>query len=392
MTSLGNIELIKKDIFNSGVAFELNKASDVDDIIDFENGWQAEIKIGIQYLVVRGVLAELTYEEVYTVSYNYAQKFLDLLSVCKITKINLKNHTSSFLIWWRNQDGQNLQVRDISRVGATVQFTVHDENGRDMSSPISSSYHPSYRYFRLSKESEDLFESFRNMYLAFENLLNDFTPKKNGEGEGVWLKRGLEELEQLNSIRISQLFNRYQPPQNSEQRSESFPDLIYRELYKDVRCKIFHFKKEALCLIPGKLEDQEIVEWALYELTKIFICMAIKKKKVNPKGSFSSNDGALSKMASLVIPDEMNLLFSQEDTEKFKLPLSIDAITKFPDVIASALINAPSPNFPTRILEQTYTMPNLQSWYHVNFFDAILLIDGVDLLEFRYEFSAKDVN
>ena len=113
MTSLGNIELIKKDIFNSGVAFELNKASDVDDIIDFENGWQAEIRVGIQYLVVRGVLAELTYEEVYRVSYNYAQKFLDLLSVCKITKINLKNHTSSFLIWWRNKDGQNLQVRDI---------------------------------------------------------------------------------------------------------------------------------------------------------------------------------------------------------------------------------------------------------------------------------------
>ena len=185
MTSLGNIELIKKDIFNSGVAFELNRASDVDDTIDFENGWQAEIRVGIQYLVVRGVLAELTYEEVYTVSYNYAQKFLDLLSVCKITKINLKNHTSSFLIWWRNKDGQNLQVRDILRGGSTVQITAYDENGRDICSPISSSYHPSYRYFRLSKESDDLFESFRNMYLAFENLLHDFTPKKPREGEGV---------------------------------------------------------------------------------------------------------------------------------------------------------------------------------------------------------------
>lgn len=389
MTSLGNIELIKKDIFNSGVAFELNRASDVDDIIDFENGWQAEIRVGIQYLVVRGVLAELTYEEVYRVSYNYAQKFLDLLSVCKITKINLKNHTSSFLIWWRNQDGQNLQVRDIFRGGSTAQFTAYDENGRDICSPISSSYHPSYRYFRLSKESEDLFESFRNMYLAFENLLHDFTPKKPREGEGVWLKRGLEELEQSNNIRISELFNRYQPPQNSEERSESLPDLIYRELYKNVRCRIFHFKEEALCLIPGKLEDQEIVEWALYELTKIFIRMAINKKKVNPKGTYYSNDDELSWMASLIIPDEMNLLFSQEDTKKFKLPLSIDAITKFPDVIASALINSPSPNFPTRILERTYTKPDLQSWYHVNFFDAILLIDGVDLLEFRYEFSAK---
>ena len=391
MTSLGNIELIKKDIFNSGVAFELNRPSDVDDIIDFENGWQAEIRTGIQYLVVRGVLAKSTYEEVYRVSYNYAQKFLDLLSVCKITKINLKNHTSSFLIWWRNQDGQNLQVRDILRGGSTVQITAYDENGRDICSPISSSYHPSYRYFRLSKESEDLFESFRNMYLAFENLLHDFTPKKPREGEGVWLKRGLEELEQSNNIRISQLFNRYQPPQNSEE-SESLPDLIYRELYKNVRCRIFHFKEEALCLIPGKLEDQEIVEWALYELTKIFICMAINKKKVNPKGSYSSDDGSLSEMASLIIPDEMNLLFSQEDTRKFKLPLSIDAITKFPDVMASALINSPSPNFPTRILEMKRIIPNGHSWCHVNFFDAILLIGGVDLLEFRYEFSAKDVN
>ena len=395
MITLGNIELIKNGIFNSGVAFELNTPNNVDEIIKFDHGWQAEIRSGIQYLVVRGQRSKSTVDDIYSRCYECAQQFLDLLSVHNTVQLRLSNYRDSFLIWWIDNNGQHLQIRDLRCEKIGIKFSVHDENGLDINSTKASSYHPSYRYFRLSKESEDLFESFRNMYLAFENLLHDFTPRKikpnkRLEGEGVWLKRALRELE--DNVRISQIFTRYQPPQPDEERNESFSDLIYRELYENVRCKTFHFKEEGLCLIPGRLEDQKIVAWALHEITRIFIAMAINKKDIIPRGSSRSSSGFLAQQVNLSIPDEMNLSFSQEDPEKFNLSLSVDPITNFPDVIVSALINSPPFNLPTRILESKWTKLGPLSHYHVNFFDATLVIDGIDSLEFRYKFSAKDIN
>lgn len=398
MTTLGNIELIKNGIFNSGVAFELNTPSNVDEIIKFDDGWQAEIRSGIQYLVVRGSLPkstvdESTVEEIYQICYEYAQQFLDLLSVCKITQLRLSNYRDSFLVWWMDNNEQNLQIQSLwcEKIGVKC-AAVYDENGLHINSIKASGHHPSYRYFRLSKESEDLFESFRNMYLAFENLLHDFTQKERNEREGDWLKRALKELEETHNVRISQIFTRYQPPQSDKERNEKIYELIHRELYTNVRCKIFHFKQESLCLIPGRLKDQEIVAWALHEITRIFIAMAISKKNIIPRGIFSSSRELLSEQVNSSIPDEMNLLFSQEDPEKFNLSLSVDPITNFPDVIVSALINSPPFNLPTKVLESKWTKLGPLSHYHVNFFDATLVIDGIDSLEFRYKFSAKDID
>jgi hypothetical protein len=388
MTTLGNIELIKNGIFNSGVAFELNKPSSVDEIIKFDDGWQAEIRSGIQYLVVRGSRPKSTVDDIYPICYEYAQQFLDLLSVCKITQLRLSNYRDSFLVWWMDNNGQNLQIRSLWCEKIGVKSAVYDEHGLHINSIKASGYHPSYRYFRLSKESEDLFESFRNMYLAFENLLHDFTPKN--EGEGAWFKRGLKELEEIHNVRISQIFTRFQPPKPDDEGKEILSELIHKELYKNVRCKIFHFKEEDSCLIPGRLEDQEIVAWALHEITQIFIAMAINKKHIIPRGSFRGSSEFLANQVNSLIPDEMSLSFSQEDPEKIKLSLSVDPVTNFPDIIVSALINSPSLNLPTRILEFKWTELGPLSHYHVNFFDATLVIDGIDILEFRYRFSAKN--
>lgn len=49
------------------------------------------------------------------------------------------------------------------------------------------------RHFRLSQTTSDLFDAFRNLYLALESLLSTIAPMRlhpdgrPAEGEGVWL-------------------------------------------------------------------------------------------------------------------------------------------------------------------------------------------------------------
>ena len=57
-------------------------------------------------------------------------------------------------------------------------------------------WHESSRYYRVSESSTDLYDSFRNLYLAIEALLSDVVPpttKPNGnlEGDSEWLERAL---------------------------------------------------------------------------------------------------------------------------------------------------------------------------------------------------------
>jgi hypothetical protein len=43
----------------------------------------------------------------------------------------------------------------------------------------------------MSEITDDLFDAFRNVYLALESLLNRLQPKTPGEREGPWLRRAL---------------------------------------------------------------------------------------------------------------------------------------------------------------------------------------------------------
>jgi hypothetical protein len=51
--------------------------------------------------------------------------------------------------------------------------------------------HPALRFYRLANVSADLFDAFRNAYLALECLASDATTKGASESELNWLKRAL---------------------------------------------------------------------------------------------------------------------------------------------------------------------------------------------------------
>lgn len=59
------------------------------------------------------------------------------------------------------------------------------------SPPPLIQHHPALRYYRLSQLSDDLFDAFRNAYLALEYLASEESPKGPNESEPKWLLRVL---------------------------------------------------------------------------------------------------------------------------------------------------------------------------------------------------------
>ena len=73
--------------------------------------------------------------------------------------------------------------------------------------PRATKWHESFRYLRLSQATDDLFDAYRNAYLALESILSTITPQKSkgpgkaGESEGQWLKRALTKADTMTDLR-----------------------------------------------------------------------------------------------------------------------------------------------------------------------------------------------
>jgi hypothetical protein len=138
-------------------------------------------------------------------------------------------------------------------------FTVSGPHGKVIHSapepPLS--WHESLRYFRLAQVTDDLYESFRNGYLAFESIASirfpPLPPKpgsKRGEPEGLWLRRALHSIDSQCPLRHA--FAPSTPDPVSE-----FID----EAYANVRCKLFHAKSISL-ILPRSTANRESVRKA----------------------------------------------------------------------------------------------------------------------------------
>jgi hypothetical protein len=84
------------------------------------------------------------------------------------------------VLWWTEQIG--LVLRLVST--ATLQFGVgsitleiKDSQGNIVPpTPVMPEHHIGFRFFRLAQVTDDLYDAYRNMYLAFEVMLSSRVP------------------------------------------------------------------------------------------------------------------------------------------------------------------------------------------------------------------------
>jgi hypothetical protein len=259
MASIGMIHLGGRDshtnlcAFASGVVFFLHSACAVSRIFAFANReWEVEISQGHQSIVARSPL-KLAADDILTRGLEVCQQALDLLSLDHQGDLQILTPGVEHILLFH--ENQRLMLRQVSLADLSVSTQVAiaslDKDGNIIPEPPEPQikWIPAFRFYRLSQGSSDLFEAYRNLFLALESLLNEICPKQRREGEKKWLQRALGEVGKRISL--------------SEFVPAGTPDpLAYfiNSQYDNIRCKLFHAKGHQAILPHQQINPAAVVD------------------------------------------------------------------------------------------------------------------------------------
>jgi hypothetical protein len=282
-TLAGILVADKYSNLDSGAAFLLSQKCNVSEVVYINSNEEVEVQEGCPYVVSR-IRGASSADDAFNKAYEVAQQGLDMLSITGQADLSIQNASDEYLVWWREQSTQILRVATVTRIPveikpATYLLTDKDGNNIPPPSPPQPMYHESFRYLRLSQITDDLFDAFRNAYLALELLLQHITPKQRNEGEGNWLKRSLNSVN--NVVPLSSVY--------SSTSTDVALD-IHDNIYKGIRCSIFHAKAQSR-LTPQNLRDRKLVSEGLDSLIKIVLLITEHWFYANRPSGFMFHSG-----------------------------------------------------------------------------------------------------
>jgi hypothetical protein len=280
MAKIGDIESASSTSpYDSGAAILLRQPSQVSAMVSIAADTVVEISSSNPFVVVRTKGCGGA-EEAFVSGHEIAQKGLDFLSIRGKADLATREAADEHVVWWRDDDKQILRyvMTITSRWSISARLSVDGEASAKPAKPQEPFYHKAFRYFRLSQVADDLFNAYRNMYLAFELLLSSHSPKQNGERELDWLERGLRGLP--SKVVPNALVSEPDPVQ-----------AIIDTIYKDARLSLFHAKDGRDYFVPhGSLEDHREVASALQNLTELVLNIAkLHSKEVRGMGGRMSH-------------------------------------------------------------------------------------------------------
>jgi len=256
----------------SGAAFELQDAARESEILAFE-GWEAEVAEGQKFVLVRGGDQE-SYEDAFRAGLTRAQRALDLLTMRGANNLVIKAFDDEHLAWWVENDEVVVRVLSLAHVRfdtPPVTAIVTDNEGSVVPQPVPRAvvWHESFRYFRLSQTTDDLFDAYRNAHLALESILSSIAPQSTNavgrvtEREGDWFKRALSEAEKITPL----------APYANPGATDPIQDL-YDDLYVNTRSAMSHAKAGRKVLSPQDDVERNQVTSSLRRLVNIYLKLA----------------------------------------------------------------------------------------------------------------------
>ena len=189
------------------------------------------------------------------------------------------------------------------RFSATGEVRDAAGNLVTQSAPPPVPWHESFRYFRISQTTGDLFDAYRNLYLAVESLLSTVAPMRlnaaggPAEGEGQWLRRALTQIHpttvDLTNYAIAGAANPV--------------DAVFNDLYAGTRTQLFHSKAGRPIFLPHTLSGRENVLASLERLGRLYVDLARSVFSLQRRGSvmsYAGFRGATNWAAELVLSDD----------------------------------------------------------------------------------------
>jgi hypothetical protein len=236
------------------------------------DGVTAEVREGSGAAVLGGFGAATTLDEVARNARGLVNLALDLMAVRSLGTYSLTDGTSPTITW---AGGGATTMRTTSDLHMTFGGTAGGPPN-----PPPGVWHPSMRYFRLSQTTTDLFDAFRNLYLAIESLLSTVEPmqmKANGrpgEQERDWIERALLTAEQrLCGFNSALTLGRYLEPQSSA-TGEAAVRAVKADLYAKARTRVFHAKSGRPAALPQHDPDRAVIADALARYARFYTELA----------------------------------------------------------------------------------------------------------------------
>lgn len=199
--------------------------------------------------------------------FEVAQRALDLEAAHGDFPLSLRRADEQHIYWWRDAGQVTLRIvitRPLlisSRASAgRIQRYLQPTTGTG----VLPTWGPGLRFFRLFQLSTDIFDAYRNAFLALEALLDTAIPSGAPAGEYKWLKFALTHVPPTYGIDLGHYLVGTPGPDPVAQ----FLD----EQYRANRCALFHAKStKGATLLPGAAADRLVVSAALQPLIRVIL-------------------------------------------------------------------------------------------------------------------------
>ena len=198
-----------------------------------------------------------------------AQRGLDLAAATGASAQSLPEAADQHIVWWRASTGAILRVV-IARplhVFVSAAGGVVDAHGHVQPLPSlpAATWNPSMRFFRLSQLADDVFEAYRNAFLALEAVLDATVSSGTATGEKAWLKFALRDVPRTYGLDLHRYLSHSKAVQDPV-------DQFMQEQWTARRCAVFHAKTTAKgSLLPGVPSDRRKVADALEPILRLVI-------------------------------------------------------------------------------------------------------------------------
>jgi hypothetical protein len=252
-----------------GCVLMLRASSAISRVVILPEGVEAEVRRGVSAIVVRGISAT-DHESVLLKAPELANRALDILAMTGVATMALADVWSCHAAWWPAPQATVIRIWCSATQTLKIQATavVRDPDGtvRSPEAETTPDWHASMRYLRTSETTDDLFDAFRNVYLALESLLNKLQPRTPGENEGPWLRRALTWVHSTAGLEPY-----LRDPATDPVRA------IYDELWKEVRNSIFHAKDPLTSFLPQDLARRTQVADAKDRYVQFYLDLAYRE-------------------------------------------------------------------------------------------------------------------
>lgn len=264
------------EVVNGAVAFQLNQPSNKDDVYYSEDAkWVAEIKTGQRTIVAR-TKTILSRNDIVRIGFEQAQRAIDIFAFELNLLFTISDPGDSHIVLFLRDGDLVVQHVDVSNLAFTVHadIEVRDKDGNLVPPPPSPPcvWSAPLRYFRLSQTANDLYEAYRNAFLALESLLNSISPKTRSEGEKQWLLRALQVVSAKADLR------QFVPARTTDPAG-----YIMTAQYEQTRCRLFHGKGELPATYEGSVNPEDVAS-AYGQLIRIWREIAQKHLPVRVLG------------------------------------------------------------------------------------------------------------